>query len=193
MRTTEASRDARVARLRKARQADSTSKTARAQATVSALLSTGQRVSFARVAREAEVSTWFVYNSPAVKTMIREAINDQAHHGMKTAALPPPQRVTAASLQTDLALAREEIHGLKHERDTLMRRVQLALGAEIDNVAQADLKGRIRDLELQNQALTRDLTEVRTRAEGLARERQEADETIASLRLALRKAMRVVP
>ncbi|MGP3987048.1 DUF6262 family protein [Streptomyces sp. 3N207] len=176
-----------------ARQADSASKSARAQDASRDLLTAGPRVSFARVAREADVSTWFVYNNPTVKAVIRDAMSDQAQHGMEAAAVPRPERATPASVHTDLALAREEIQELKRECGTLKRRVQLALGAEIDNVAQADLVNRIQDLEHQNQALARDLTEARIRAEGLAKQREESEETIASLRLAPRKSMRAGP
>lgn len=114
------------------------------------LLSAGQRISFARVAREAGVSTWFVYNTPAIKSAIHNAMSDQAQHGREATAMPRPERATPASLHTDLALAREEIQELRRERDALKHRVQLALGAEIDNVAQADLVQRIQDLEQQN-------------------------------------------
>lgn len=189
----ESSRDARVAHLRRARRSDSAAKTARAQRAIGDLLNAGQRVSFARVAREADVSTSFVYNKPAIKAAIRDAMRDQAQHGVEAAEVPRPERATPASLHTDLALAREEIQELKRERDALKRRVQLALGAEIDNVAQADLVNRIQDLEHENQALARDLTEARSRAERLAKQREESEETIASLRLVLRKAMRAVP
>ncbi|MFE1907628.1 DUF6262 family protein [Streptomyces gardneri] len=188
----ESSREARVARLRQARQADSATKTARARDAIRDLLSAGQRISFARVAREADVSTWFVYNTPAIKSAIGNAMSDQAQHGREAAAVPRPERATPASLHTDLALAREEIQALKRERDALKHRVQLAMGAEIDNVAQADLVQRIQDLEQQNQVLARDLAEARARAARLDDEQEQADETIASLRLALRKALRVV-
>jgi hypothetical protein len=185
---TESSRDARVARLRQARQSDSAVKTTRTRGAVRGLLNAGQRVSFTRVAREAHVSTWFVYNNPEIKA----AINDQTHHGVEAAAAPRPERATPASLHTDLALASDEIKDLKRERDALKHRVQLALGAEIDNVAQADLVKRIQDLEHQNQVLAQELTETRASADRLAR-REEPEETITSLRLALRKAIREVP
>ncbi|MGY1503698.1 DUF6262 family protein (plasmid) [Streptomyces sp. QTS52] len=193
MSRTASSRDARVARLRQARQSDSVTKTTRAREVIRDLLTAGQRVSFARVAREASVSTWFVYNNPEVKAAIRDAMNDQTHHGIEAAAAPRSERATPASLHTDLALAREEIQDLKRERDTLKRRVQLALRAEIDHVAQADLVDRIQDLEHHNQVLATDLTQARASAERLAKQREESEETITSLRLALRKAIRAVP
>ncbi|MBW8797359.1 MAG: hypothetical protein JF597_28315 [Streptomyces sp.] len=145
------------------------------------------------MAREADVSTWFVYNTPAFNAAIRNAMGDQAQHGRQAAALPRPERATPAGLHTDLALAREEIQELKRERDALKRRVQLSLSAEIDNAAHTDLVGRIHYLERQNQALPRDFAEAHARAEKLAGQREEAEETIGSLRLALREAMRAVP
>ncbi|GAA4936986.1 hypothetical protein GCM10023237_69310 [Streptomyces coeruleoprunus] len=75
----------------------------------------------------------------------------------------------------------------------MKHRVQLALGAEIDSAAPAEVVHGIQDLEHRNQALAGDLAEARSRAERLAEQREEAEEAIASLRLALRKAMRAVP
>jgi len=190
---TESSRDARVARLRRARQTDSVAKTTRARSAIRDLLKAGQRITYARVAREANVSTWFVYNKPEIKTAILDAMNDQTRHGAEAAATPRSERATPASLHTDLALAREEIQDLKRERDALKHRVQLALGAEIDTVAQADLVKRIQDLEHQNRVLAQELTQTRANANRFARQREESEETITSLRLALRKAIRAVP
>ncbi|MFJ1602311.1 DUF6262 family protein [Streptomyces sp. NPDC088253] len=190
---TESSRNARVARLRQARQSDSATKTIRTRRVVRHLLNVGQRISFARVAREADVSTWFVYNNSEIKAAIRDAINDQTHHGVEAAAAPRHERATPASLRTDLAVAGEEIKDLKRERDVLKHRVQLALGAEIDNVAQADLVKRIQDLEHQKRVLAQELTQTRANADRLARQHEESEETITSLRLALRKAIRAVP
>ncbi|MGW8761525.1 hypothetical protein ACWGN5_03385 [Streptomyces sp. NPDC055815] len=114
------------------------------------------------------MSTWFVYNQPAVKAAVRDAMSAPTHHGTEAAAAPRPERTTPAGLHTDLAFAREEIQDLKRERDGLKRRVQLSLGAEIDNVARADLVNRIQGLEHQNRVLAADLSEARARAERLA-------------------------
>lgn len=180
-------------RLRRVRQADSAAKATRAKEVVDNLLRGGQRISFARVARQASVSTWFVYNNPAVKSAIQEAMADQTGHGVTAAAVVPRARVTPASLHAELALAREEIKELKHQRDALKQRIQLSLGAEIDNPAQAELVRRIQDLERQNQTLVRDLAEFKGQAKALAGQLEESTETVTSLRLALRKAMRAVP
>ncbi|MFG2651198.1 DUF6262 family protein [Streptomyces sp. NPDC048436] len=193
MNGTTASRDARVAQLRRARQLDSAAKTARATAAARDLLTAGQRITFARIAREANVSTWFVYNSPTVKAAIQNAMNTQAEHGTTAAAVPHSERATPASLRTDLALAREEINDLKQERNTLKHRIQLALGTQIDNVPQAELLTRIQGLEQQNATLTADLAESNSRAAELSRNLAETQQTVESLRIALRKTIRAVP
>ncbi|MCX5434564.1 DUF6262 family protein (plasmid) [Streptomyces sp. NBC_00257] len=105
-------REARVERLRQARTADSKAKTKRGLDAVASLVAAGERITVARVARKAAVSTWFVYNSPDVHQAVRAAVQEQAWHGIPAAAILPRQRVSEASLQTDLALAREEIKGL---------------------------------------------------------------------------------
>jgi predicted nucleic acid-binding Zn-ribbon protein len=79
------------------------------------------------------------------------------------------------------------------ERDALKRRFQLALGAETDSLTQSDLLHRIQELERQNQTLVRDLTKSNGRARTLAGQLEEVEETVASLGLALRKAMRAGP
>ncbi|NUW46016.1 hypothetical protein HT134_38765 [Nonomuraea rhodomycinica] len=139
------------------------------------------------------MSTWFVYNTPAISAAIRQAMSEQALHGVQAAAVPRPERAIPASLHTDLAIARQEIQELKREREALKHRLQLALGAEIDNAVQPELVQKVQGLERHTQALTRDLAEARTQAARLTEQQQESDETIASLRLTLRKAMRTLP
>ncbi|WP_354670157.1 DUF6262 family protein [Streptomyces sp. S.PNR 29] len=105
MTSTESSRDARVARLRQARQADSETKTIRTQRAIRDLLNAGQRISFARVAREADVSTWFIYDTPAINAAIRNAMSDQAQHGREAAAVPRKTRRTTGGSGRDQRIA----------------------------------------------------------------------------------------
>ncbi|MFJ7258126.1 hypothetical protein ACIQWV_37675 [Streptomyces sp. NPDC098085] len=63
---TTVAREARVERLRQARIADSKAKTKRSLDAVASLIAAGERITVARVACKAAVSTWFVYNSPDV-------------------------------------------------------------------------------------------------------------------------------
>ncbi|MGQ4389153.1 DUF6262 family protein [Streptomyces sp. SAS_270] len=85
-----------MARLRRARQTDSVAKTTRAPSAISDLLKAGQRITFARVSREANVSTWFVHDKPEVKAALLDAMNDQTRHGAEAAATPRSERATPA-------------------------------------------------------------------------------------------------
>ncbi|MQS15989.1 hypothetical protein F7Q99_27990 [Streptomyces kaniharaensis] len=190
---TTAAREARVERLRQARTADSKAKTKRSLDAVAGLVAAGERITVARVARKAAVSTWFVYNSPVVHQAVQAAIQEQARHGIPAAAILPKQRVSEASLQTDLALAREEIKGLKTERDRLQERVRLALGAEIDDVQRTELLRRIRDLESHNALLISELAEQAARAGRLERRTAELEDEVTAVRRALTRSIRAVP
>ena len=139
--------DDRTRALHEAKRADSRRKHDRTIATVKRLVDSGSRVSFARVAREANVSTWLVYNSTELKTTIQSAIDHQNKEGLKEAPARPAAAASNASLLTDLALARAEIKSLKHERDTLRKRIERVLGDEIREVDRGQLVERIAELE----------------------------------------------
>ncbi|MEU2716182.1 DUF6262 family protein [Streptomyces sp. NPDC007205] len=188
-----AGREARVQRLRAARAQDSAVKIDRALKVVHDLLASCQRITFARVAREASVSTWFVYNQPQVRNAVQTAMHEQRAHGRRTAATPDSRLVTPAGLQTELALAREEIKDLKKERDRLRERVRLSLGAELDDVGRRQLVERVQQLEQQNTDLRRELSETRDRLTGVERRLQESEDDLTAARASLRRAMRAVP
>ncbi|MFJ2135381.1 DUF6262 family protein [Streptomyces sp. NPDC087845] len=192
---TTVAREARVERLRQARIADgkAKTKTKRSLDAVASLIAAGERITVARVACKAAVSTWFVYNSPDVHRAVQAAIQEQARHGIPAAAILPRQRVSEASLQTDLALAREEIKGLKTERDRLQDRVRLALGAEIDDVQRTVLLLRIRDLESHNALLISQLAEQTERAGRIERRTIELEDEVTAVRRALTRSIRAVP
>ena len=116
--------------------------------TISRLADAGARISFARVAREAGVSTWLVYNVPQIREALKAAITTQTEHGYQ-----PPHRqpsgsvVSSASLRTDLALARHELKQTRADRDSLRRRVERVLGDDIRETDRQQLVDRITDLE----------------------------------------------
>jgi chromosome segregation ATPase len=186
-------RDARVERLRAARTRDSEAKTARAMEAVRGLLSSGQRVTVARVAREASVSTWFVYNQPRVRDTVQTAIHEQREHGRQTSPATNGQQVTPAGLRTELALARDEMKDLRKERDRLRERVQLSLGTELDEVDRGQFVRRIQELEQQNSDLNRELSDARDRLASLECRLRESEDDLTAARAGLRRAMRAVP
>ena len=143
----ESAAEQRTARLTAARQADSAGKRDRTLKAIERLLAAGSKMSYARIAREADVSTWLIYNVPDVRVAADAAIEQQrATH----AASPQPsitRTASAESLRTDLALAREEVKALRVERDRLRERLRKTLGAEIDQTSREELITRIQRLE----------------------------------------------
>ncbi|MEB0000577.1 hypothetical protein QN367_15955 [Cryobacterium sp. RTS3] len=143
-----------------------------ALATTNDLLNAGIRVSFARVAREARVSTWLVYNVPEIKNAISAAIEAQQRDGIT------PQRSqttfkdqSSESLRTDLALSREEIRCLRVEVAKIRGRLQLKLGAEAEGTTNSELLARIQEVEGVNATLSSVLTERDRRILSLVEER----------------------
>ncbi|MFB7588249.1 DUF6262 family protein [Streptomyces sp. NPDC056169] len=186
-------RDARVERLRTSRAKDSEAKTRRSLEAVDGLLRTGRRVTVAQVAREAAVSTWFVYNQPQVHQAVQDGITTQREQGRQNSTVSEAQQVSPAGLRTDLALAREEIKDLKKERDRLRNRVRLSLGAELDGVNRNELIERVQQLERRNTALDQELSVARDRIASLEGQLHEAEDDLTAARASLRRAMRAVP
>ncbi|MFF1920501.1 DUF6262 family protein [Streptomyces sp. NPDC058221] len=186
-------RDARIERLRASRAHDSEAKTARTLEALRDLLGSGRRITVAQVAREASVSTWFVYNQPQVHDAVQAGMATQREQGRQRVPAPSRHKVPPAALQTELALARDEIKDLKQERDRLRERVRLSLGAEIEGVDRSRLVERIQQLESDNTALIRELSYTRDQLTALEGRLRETEDELVAARAGLRRAMRVVP
>ncbi|KUN78407.1 DUF6262 family protein [Streptomyces griseoruber] len=186
-------RNARVERLRVSRSKDSEDKTRRALDAVDALLRSGRRLTVAQVAREASVSTWFVYNQHQVHQAVQDGITAQRTRGRQNSHASEEPQVSPAGLRTDLALAREEIKDLKKERDRLRDRVRLSLGAELEGVNQHELIERVQQIEQRNTALEQALSEARDQVAALEGQLREAEDNLTAARASLRRAMRAVP
>ncbi|MER5871833.1 DUF6262 family protein [Streptomyces sp. NPDC002044] len=186
-------RDVRVERLRASRTQDSEAKTARALDAVLRLLRAGRRITIAQVARDASVSTWFVYNQPQVRDAVRTGMATQREQGLQKPPAPGRQQVSPAGLQTELALARDEIRDLKKERDRLREHVRLSLGAEIEEVDRHRLVERVQQLERDNASLNAELTNTRDQLAALEGRLRETEDDLTAARAGLRRAMRAVP
>ncbi|MFG2628724.1 DUF6262 family protein [Streptomyces sp. NPDC048473] len=186
-------RNARVERLRVSRAKDSEDKTRRALDAVDGLLRSGRRITVTQVAREASVSTWFVYNQPQVHQAVQDGITAQRARGRQNSLIPEASQVSQAGLRTDLALAREEIKDLKKERDRLRNRVRLSLGAELEGVNRNELIERVQQIEQRNTALEQALSEARDQIAALEGQLREAEDDLTAARASLRRAMRSVP
>ncbi|MEH0544815.1 DUF6262 family protein [Streptomyces sp. B21-105] len=188
-------RNTRVERLRASRAKDSEDKTKRALDAVDGLLRSGLRITVAQVARDAAVSTWFVYNQPQVHQAVQDGTAAQRERVRVRDKFPVPEtrQVSSTGLRTDLALAREEIKDLKKERDRLRTRVRLSLGAELDEVDRNELIERVQQLEQRNTALSQELSEAKARITSLEGQLSRTEDDLTAARVSLRRAMRAVP
>ena len=138
----------RAQTLRESRRRDSRTKRYRVSTALTAMLTTGEHVSFASVARKAGVSTWLAY-APGVREQIEGAIAQQASNDKQ-----PAPTESVLGVRTDLELARQEIRRLRSERDDLRKHLQDTLGRQLTNMTTAPLVERI-------VALSQELTQTR--------------------------------
>ena len=115
----------RIQALHDARRRDSESKRTHVRNTVESMVLAGDTVTFASVARRARVSTWLVY-ADGVREHIQSAMRQQAEEPIPTMN---SGTIGAASLRTDLSLAREEIKRLRADNEELRRNAQRLLGS----------------------------------------------------------------
>ncbi len=181
---------ARVAALHAARAQDSNTKRERALVALHQLHASGRRVTFAGVARDARVSTWFTYNQRDVRAAIEAAVAEQLEHGMAVAATPPRERVSATSLHTELALTRQELAEARRDRDRLRTKVQLALGAELDEVTRHQLVDRIQQLERLNDEHLDANREAQQTIEALRTRLLTVEDELAAARISLRRVIK---
>lgn len=176
--------------LRQARARDSSTKRDRAVAAVRHLHGSGHRVTFAHVARHARVSTWFTYNQSEVRAAIEMAMADQLENGVTDAATPARERVGAAGLQTELELTRHELTQTRRDRDRLRARVQLALGAELDEVTRNQLVERIAKLERSHDEHLQVAREAQQTIEVLQTRLLVAQDELVAARTSLRRVIK---
>jgi len=188
--TTTDTRDRRTDALTAARRKDSAAKATRSLAAVERLHGGGRRVTFAGVARDAQVSGWFVYNHPDVRTAIERAIADQTAIGVTAASVSTGERVSNSSLATELAHARAEIRDVIDQRDRYRERVRLALGTELEAITQQQLVDRITELETTNLNLANEATTERIRANEATDRAQRLQAELDGARLSLRRMIR---
>jgi hypothetical protein len=185
-----AGRVARVDRLRASRAKDSQAKRETVKLKTKEMLDAGIRISFARLAREARVSTWLVYNIPELRKFVEAAMETQRREGIT----PPRHQAPASdqsfeSLRTDLALSREEIRSLRAEVAKLRGRLRLKLGAEAEGVTSTELIARIQEVEGANAALGSLVADRDSRIRLLVEERRALDAELEGKTEALRRMM----
>lgn len=180
----------RVARLTRSRQEQSAAARARIGPAVSELEDAGIRVSVAAVARKAGVSDWLVRHTPDAMLAVREAQARQREGGIEPHPLSPRDGVSAASLRTDLALARDDIKRLRNENRQLRQALQRRLGASAEQVSTGELRERIRELESHNGTLLAQRDHAEQTSETRQQRIRELEEQVEGQAAAIEQLMR---
>lgn len=179
--------DTRTANLIAARQRASREKHARTLHTLDRLLQNGDRITFAAVAREADVSTWLVYNTPELKQAITDAM---ARPRRQDPQRPSKPAASPASMRTDLELARQEIATLRASERKLRERLQRTLGAEVEQISRSDLAARIADLDTLVSKLRTENAELAETNERLSEVTTQQSDDLETANTLLRRYMR---
>ncbi|MBY8861226.1 DUF6262 family protein [Nocardia sp. CA2R105] len=148
----------------------------RAPAAVTDLLTEGKRVTISDVARRAGVSTWFIYNTPAVRAAVDAASTQQVNADQRPPRAERGNPAAAEGLRTELSLAREEIRILRAERDKLTKKIQLLLGGQLEQAPHERLVDRIRELEGVAAGMAIQADEERARADAATSRAEQLDD-----------------
>ncbi len=177
--------------LTAARRADSAGKRTRVLAALDRQVSHGVPITFAGVAREAQVSIWL-----AKAAGLREAIEGAMREQVESGPAPTPAAaatqplVSRRSLLNDLALTRGELGKTRKERDHLKARLRLQLGSQLDSTSHDDLVARIEGLTERNHTLQRDLDAARLQSRQQQNEISELQADLTAARAAMKKVIR---
>ncbi|MEU9030932.1 DUF6262 family protein [Streptomyces sp. NPDC048383] len=151
--------------------------------TVRRMLNESEPIAFTTVARAAGVSNWLVY-AEGVREHIQAAIQRQEQVPVTETA--EGRRASTTSLHTDLAMAREEIKGLRTEHDQLRTAMQQQLGHQLDQISNPGLTERLAELTEANRKLEQEVTKLRP----LVSHAQELERDLAAARTSLRQMIR---
>lgn len=176
----------RTAGLKAARAKDSNDKRRRVLTTLKTMQTAGQPITAAAVAAAAGVSTWLVY-ADGIREHLEAA---RQHQATNTPPIATPEPATPASLRTDLAVARHEIHQLRTDLDKLRRRLRLQLGAEIEQPDRAELITRVATLEAMNRLYLAERDARTTEANTAQRRVEQLEDELTAARESLRRVIR---
>ena len=137
------------------RKKDSKNKRGAVLSAVAAMERSRTPITVAEVARRAGVSPWLVRQEPLM-TEVRKAQTSVAEQATARGAANPP---TAASLQVERDLLRQENQRLRHEIRRIQDRISELLGDQIDGTDAHSQSIRAQELADQNTALSRQASE----------------------------------
>ncbi|RSM64907.1 hypothetical protein DMB66_18405 [Actinoplanes sp. ATCC 53533] len=151
------------------------------------MLSHGEPVTFAAVAKQAGVSNWLVY-AVGVREHIAAARQQQA--GAPARAKAAGVTASQASLRTELELSRADNKRIRAERDTLKEAMRRQLGRQLDQIGAADLITRINELTAQAERVEGENAQLRTENDALKGRLVLADDDLIAARTSLRQMIR---
>lgn len=182
--------------LRESRKRDSAAKRGAVMAALEEMKADGSPITAPKVAARAGVSVYLVYQ-PGV----REHIEAAAAAGERAArrGAVAGTRASAASLATDLELAKAQIKALREERDRLKAAVRTDLGTQLKSAGTRELTERINELLAQNAALATDNAALTAKldaalagAQQLAAQLREAEDDLTAARALNKDLMKKV-
>ncbi|MFD9412431.1 DUF6262 family protein [Streptomyces sp. NPDC059989] len=173
--------------LKAARQRDSADKRGRVLKAVQDMLRDNRRVTFATVAREAGVSSWLVY-APGLRERIDQARARQAAQGHQDQQ--SGRKISPASEQTDLLLARQEIKRLRTENGQLRQQARVHLGQQVEQLGNHDLVDRVNELTEENLRLSTAERQATAQNAELQQRVTELEDDLAAARTSLRRMIR---
>ncbi|MDP0400515.1 hypothetical protein [Tsukamurella strandjordii] len=145
--------------LADARASRSADKRARVYAAVDKLKqSPHPPITFAAVARAAQVSRWLTYTDD-IRCYIEQAQRQQRE--VQVAGSGAGNTASALSLKTDLALARDQLRKQRTEIAQLKDAIRRHVGAQLDHVSIQQLRQRIDELLSANTNLAEENTRLR--------------------------------
>ncbi|MEU2587936.1 DUF6262 family protein [Streptomyces avermitilis] len=171
--------------LKAARQRDSADKRGRALKAVQDMLRDNRRITFAAVAREADVSSWLVY-APGLRERIDQARQTAQDHQDQRSG----RKVSTSSEQTDLLLARQEIKRLRTENGQLRQQARVHLGQQVEQLGNHDLVDRVNELTKENLRLSTAERQATTENTQLRQRVTELENDLAAARTSLRRMIR---
>ena len=175
--------------LREVRKKDSAAKRAKVLSTLNAMKASGEPITFAEVARTAGVSNWLVY-AKGVREHIEAAMKAQTRTERRTRQAGTT--ASAASLSTDLEMARAEIKALREERDRLKKAVQRLLGAQLEQSGTKELTERVNELLTATERLAAERDQARAERDDLTRKLTKTEDDLDAARQAGRRMLKEI-
>jgi methyl-accepting chemotaxis protein len=173
--------------LREARRTDSERKRNNVFRTVDRMKREGVDITFAAVARTAQVSNWLVYADG-----VREYI-EAARKAQTTAPARAQQRgrtATEASLRSDLELARQDNRALRGEVARLKQVLRERLGEQLDATSSETLRQRVDHLTEANNRYREENLQLRAELAQSHDQLRAAEDDLAAARDSVRRMIK---